>query len=82
MAIDLVAAYLAFVDPNTPAWAKAIIGAALAYVLCPLDAIPDMIPIVGFADDIAVVGGVLAGAAKCFITDDHRNQARHILGIP
>lgn len=30
------------------------IGAALAYVLSPIDAIPDFIPIVGFIDDAAV----------------------------
>ena len=81
MSVELIASYLAFVDPKTPAWAKAIIGAAIAYVICPLDAIPDIIPIAGWTDDIAVMGGVLAGAAKCFITEGHRRKARSILGL-
>jgi len=31
------------------------------YLLLPLDVIPDFIPVVGFADDIGVLGLVLAG---------------------
>jgi uncharacterized membrane protein YkvA (DUF1232 family) len=34
---------------------KAIAGAAIAYVLSPIDLIPDFIPIVGFLDDVVIV---------------------------
>ena len=38
-------------DGETPAWAKAVIYSALGYFISPVDAIPDMTPIVGYADD-------------------------------
>jgi uncharacterized membrane protein YkvA (DUF1232 family) len=81
MIVELVAAGFALADPATPAWAKGIIGAAIAYVLCPLDAVPDWIPVAGWADDIAVLGGVLTTAASAFITEEHRRQARQLLGL-
>ena len=79
--VELLAAAIAFADPTTPAWAKAILGAAIAYVLCPFDAIPDFIPIVGWADDVGVLGGALSGAAGVCVREDHRQRAREILGV-
>jgi len=37
-------------------WAKAIIIGAIIYVISPIDAIPDFIPVVGWVDDIGIVG--------------------------
>jgi len=34
------------------------------YLLSPLDVIPDVIPVLGFTDDVSVFGLVLAGFAK------------------
>lgn len=42
-------------DPATPKWAKAKILGALGYFIVPLDAIPDLVPVVGFADDLGVL---------------------------
>ncbi|HSK94490.1 MAG TPA: DUF1232 domain-containing protein [Candidatus Angelobacter sp.] len=42
-------------DPRTPIGLKAILGAALAYVIMPVDLIPDAIPIIGQADDLTVL---------------------------
>lgn len=42
-------------DPRTPLGLKAIMGAALAYVVMPVDLIPDAIPILGQADDLTVL---------------------------
>lgn len=42
-------------DPRTPIGLKAILGAALAYVVLPVDLIPDVIPIIGQADDLTVL---------------------------
>ena len=43
----------------------AIIGGAILYVVSPIDAIPDVIPAIGWVDDIGVVGLALSalGAA-------------------
>lgn len=37
---------------------------AFIYLLSPLDVIPDVIPVVGFTDDVSVFGLVLTGFAK------------------
>ena len=46
MARQAVAMYFCLADP-TPRWVKAIVAAALAYFVLPLDAIPDFLPFVG-----------------------------------
>jgi uncharacterized membrane protein YkvA (DUF1232 family) len=42
-------------DPRTPLPLKALLGAGLAYVVMPLDLVPDAIPILGQADDLTVL---------------------------
>ena len=42
-------------DPRTPIGLKGMLAAALAYVVKPVDLIPDMIPILGQADDLTVL---------------------------
>lgn len=42
-------------DPRVPASRKALLGLAAAYVVSPVDLIPERIPIVGALDDVAVV---------------------------
>ncbi len=39
---------------------KALVVGALLYCIAPIDMIPDIIPLVGWVDDLAVVMGVLA----------------------
>lgn len=39
----------------------AAVGFSFAYLIWPIDVIPDFIPIVGYIDDVAVFGLVLAG---------------------
>ncbi len=42
-------------DPRIPMSRKAVLGVAAGYVVMPIDLIPDVIPVVGRLDDIAVV---------------------------
>ncbi len=53
--------YYTLRDPasQTSRWTKAAIVAALGYFICPLDVIPDMIPVTGFADDLAILASVM-----------------------
>lgn len=42
-------------DPRTPIGLKSILAGALAYVVLPVDLVPDAIPIIGQADDLTVL---------------------------
>ena len=66
--------YYAMQEEKAPAWAKATIAGALGYFIVPLDAITDLTPAVGYADDLGVL--VLAIAAvSAYINDNVREQA-------
>jgi len=75
---DLLAAYYCAFDRDTPAHVKASLVAALAYFVLPADAIPDLLPITGFADDAAVLAAVLRLVATA-IRPEHRAAAREAL---
>ena len=47
--------YYVLMDKNTPTKYKALIIGALGYFILPLDLIPDLIPLVGFTDDLAAI---------------------------
>ena len=70
--------YYAAMDSDTPAWAKATIFAALGYFIFPIDAIPDVAPVVGYADDLGVLASALATTAAN-IKDDHVKKAKETL---
>jgi uncharacterized membrane protein YkvA (DUF1232 family) len=71
--------YYAAMRPQTPPWAKTAIYAALAYFILPGDAIPDLIPVVGFSDDLGALAAAIATVAF-YIDDDVRQRARIALG--
>lgn len=60
---DVIAAYYAMLDPQTPLKAKATIIGALAYFVAPLDAIPDFVIGLGFMDDAAILAAALASVS-------------------
>ena len=66
--------YYAAEDPNTPAWAKTVIYGALGYLIFPLDALPDVTPLVGYADDLGVLAAAIATVAL-YISDDVKSKA-------
>ena len=52
---DVVALYLAAVDPRVPRLAKIDAVCVAAYALSPIDLIPDFIPILGYLDDLVIL---------------------------
>jgi uncharacterized membrane protein YkvA (DUF1232 family) len=73
-----VAAYFAAVDPATPVRVKAVIYAALAYFVMPVDLIPDFVAVLGYTDDAAVLLLAVQTIAP-YITDEHTERARRAL---
>lgn len=76
---DLVAAYYCAMDPKTPTRVRGTLLGALAYFILPVDAIPDLIPGLGFTDDAAVLAAVIAMLGE-HITETHRLAAAKALG--
>lgn len=75
---EVVAAYYAMLDPDTPTRARLILIAALAYFVAPFDVVPDFIIGLGFVDDATVLAAALA-AVRSSIKDEHREAARRAL---
>jgi|GEM_PF-1177492 len=61
---DALSLLLALGDRRTPATARLISLAALAYLVSPIDLIPDNLPVLGLGDDLLVVPMLLAFAAR------------------
>jgi uncharacterized membrane protein YkvA (DUF1232 family) len=70
--------YYAAQAPETPASAKTAIYAALAYFVMPLDAIPDVLPVVGYTDDVGTLAAAVA-TVSMYITADVKAQAQQKL---
>jgi uncharacterized membrane protein YkvA (DUF1232 family) len=75
---DAVAAYYCALDPLTPTRVKVILLSALAYFVLPLDAVADFLPLLGFADDAAVLAAAISEVAGS-INERHREKARAAL---
>ena len=71
----VVILYYVWDDPATPTWAKGVIVGALIYFVSPLDAIPDVIPVVGYSDDLAVLVAAIAKVGMC-IKSEHKSKAQ------
>src|SRR5437588_13062857 len=75
---DLLAAYYCAFDRDTPIQVKAALLGALAYFILPFDVIPDMMPLLGFADDAAVLSTALRLVAS-HLQPEHREAAQRAL---
>ncbi len=75
---DLLAAWFCARDPATPRRVRLTLLAALGYFVLPVDAIPDIMPLLGFTDDAAVIAAAIAAVAGS-ITIEHRERAKKAL---
>ncbi|MDX9789547.1 MAG: YkvA family protein [Candidatus Kapaibacterium sp.] len=62
-------------DKDTPTWAKSIILGALGYFIIPLDSIPDIMPIIGFSDDLTAFVSA-AAIVWSYIKPEHEENAK------
>src|SRR3954452_12877045 len=72
---DLLAAYYCAFDSQTPRHVQAGLLGAIAYFVLPFDFVPDMLPLLGFTDDAAVLATAIRTVAA-HITPEHRDAAR------
>ena len=75
---DILAAYYCAFDRQTPRHVQVALLGAIAYFILPFDFVPDMMPVLGFTDDAAVLATALRMVAS-HITPEHRQAARDAL---
>ena len=60
---------------SVPASAKVTVALAVAYVFMPLDVLPDLVPILGWADDLTVLTGLIYLAYR-FVPENLMDELR------
>ncbi|MFT0877090.1 YkvA family protein [Rhodopseudomonas sp. G2_2311] len=72
---DILAAYYCAFDRQTPRHVQIALLGAIAYFILPFDFLPDILPVLGFTDDAAILATALRMVASN-ITTEHREAAR------
>jgi uncharacterized membrane protein YkvA (DUF1232 family) len=62
--VELFALYLAARHPQTPWYAKLVVAGFVAYAVTPVDFFPDVLPVLGFVDDLIFIPLALAVAVR------------------
>jgi len=70
--------FYAYRRKETPGWAKHIMLGALGYLISPIDALPDLSPILGYTDDAGVLAFALV-VVSGHINEEVKTQARERL---
>lgn len=70
--------YYVLQDENTPLKHKAMIIGALGYFILPIDIIPDILPILGFTDDLAALAACVKALVSS-ITPEIKEKAKRKL---
>jgi uncharacterized membrane protein YkvA (DUF1232 family) len=70
--------FYALYDDNVPYWARGVVVGALSYFLIPFDAMPDVVPIAGYADDLAILGLALS-QLWVYVSDETKEKAQNKL---
>ena len=84
---ETYALYLAYRDPRVPWYAKVLLAVVVGYALSPIDLIPDVIPVLGYLDDLVLVPIGITLALKMVpeaVMDECRETAREVMaeGMP
>jgi uncharacterized membrane protein YkvA (DUF1232 family) len=79
---ETYAIYLACKDSRTPWYARALAALVVAYAVSPIDLIPDVIPVIGYLDDLVLVplGIILVlRMIPSAVLEDCREQAEALI---
>lgn len=79
--LDALALGLAVRHPRTPWYAKLLVAGLVAYVLTPVDFVPDVVPVLGLVDDIVFIPVALGIAMRLVpgaVFADCRSRAEQI----
>lgn len=74
---EIYVLFLASRDPRVPWYVKALMVLTIGYAICPIDLIPDFIPVLGQIDDLVIIPALIALIVKLVpknILDEHRKN--------
>ncbi|MBI5479649.1 MAG: DUF1232 domain-containing protein [Deltaproteobacteria bacterium] len=69
-----------FRDPQASLAGKIFVALAVAYVVSPIDAIPDVVPVIGWLDDVGIIGAALAYLSR--VLDRYRHPVIEVASAP
>ncbi len=78
----MYALYVAYRDPRVPWYARLVAALVVAYAFSPLDLIPDVVPVLGYLDDLILLPLGIALALRLIpavVMMDSRARADAIL---
>jgi uncharacterized membrane protein YkvA (DUF1232 family) len=78
--VEIYALYLAYKDPRVPWHARAFAALVVGYAFSPIDLIPDVIPVLGYLDDLLIVPLGIALAIRMIpppVLAECREEARN-----
>lgn len=79
--LEVPAIYLALKEKQTPIFAKVLAAVTVAYALSPIDLIPDVIPVLGYLDDLLILPFLAAVTIRFIpkpVLEDCRVRAEHL----
>jgi hypothetical protein len=76
---ETFALYLVARHPETPWYAKFFVAGIVAYAFSPIDLIPDFVPVLGYLDDLILIG-YQDGAANSFGRMPSTSTGSHVSG--
>ncbi len=79
---EVYALYVAYRDPRVPWYARLVAALVVAYAFSPLDLIPDVVPVLGYLDDMILLPLGIALALRLIpavVMMDSRARADAIL---
>jgi uncharacterized membrane protein YkvA (DUF1232 family) len=80
--VEAYTLYVACRDPRVPWYAKVFAACVVGYAFSPIDLIPDVIPVLGYLDDLVLVPlGILAARRMIpvAVLGDCRQRARAVM---
>ena len=83
--IEVYALYLAYRDPRVSWYARVFAAVVVGYAFSPIDLIPDVVPVLGYLDDLIVVPLGVALAIKMIpphVLAECREKAREAKDRP
>ena len=69
--------YSLLLDGDVPRWVKAICLSAIEYLVLPTDSIPDVIPLMGYTDDLLCLSTAMA-AINGQVKPQHKQHANDL----